>query len=107
MPPALVAAGPTPARFPFWTGREIRPATCRLRPWRQVPRVAWGACRHGSFDNSFGRWSFLTFHPTKWSVLSKIRAGRWSTTAFLPAARYSTQTRSEQGAEGEGTVSRE
>ena len=63
------------SRFPFRLGYEIRCTTCRHAPWRQVPRVTWGACRHTSFANSFVRWSFPAFHSTRWSVLSKIPFG--------------------------------
>ena len=58
----------------------------------QMPRVAWrclltpavaagATCRLAVpaatgkvvlFDNSFGRWSFLTFHLARWSFLSKF-----------------------------------
>ena len=56
----------------FDCGWKFRSETCRLCPWRQVTRVTWGTCRHGTLDNPFGTWSFLTIHSTKWSILSKI-----------------------------------
>ena len=72
VPPLTMAAGPTTACFPFRLGCKICCRTCRHGPWRQVPRVTWGACRHTSFANSFARWSFPAFRSTRWSVLSKI-----------------------------------
>ena len=73
LPPPCEAAGPTASRFPFRAAGRFRCRTCRLRPWRHATRVSWGACRHDSFDISFGWWSFLTFHFLQWSGLSKIR----------------------------------
>ena len=73
LPPPCEAAGPTASRFPFRSGHNFRRATCRHPLWRQATRVTWGACRHSTFDNPFTGWSFLTFHPSKWSILSKIR----------------------------------
>ena len=72
VPPFSEAAGPTLFRFPFHRRRKFRTGTCRHSPWRQATRGAWGACRHGIFDISFGGWSFLTLHFPQWSFLTKI-----------------------------------
>lgn len=59
--------------------------SCRHRLRRHVRRVAWPACRHGSFDICTHRWSFLVFHWGRWSDLSKFR---WSYVAVIFSLTY-------------------
>ena len=96
VPPPAEAAGPAASRFPFRAAGRFRRSTCRLRPWRHATRVAWGACRHGSFAISLGRWSFLPFHSSKWSDMSKIPLGE-----LVSVALWSRDPRA-QGAVGVG-----
>jgi hypothetical protein len=66
--------------------RPLTSATCRVW-WRRQGGAGFGpggtchvspgpGCRHSQvvfFDKIFQRWSFLSFHWCRWSLLSKIR----------------------------------
>jgi hypothetical protein len=79
MPPPTMAAGVifcvmcVPGHMPALL---VAAPSCRRRPRRHVPRVAWTAMPPPVgvfFDKIFHRWSFLAFHSRRWSFMSKIR----------------------------------
>jgi hypothetical protein len=93
VPPLPWRQGPQPAVSV--NGRRTAPAAgqrdatryggraCRHSRRRHPPRVAWLACRHGTFAICTEEWSFLPFHWGRWSFLTKIRNYGHTTSSLL------------------------